>query len=59
MEWAPKPASSERVLDPVCGMRIFPEDAAATSIHNGTTLYFCAAACQQRFDLDPARYIKA
>ena len=59
IEWAPKPvtASAERVLDPVCGMRIFSEDAAATSVYNGTTVYFCAAACKQRFDADPARYI--
>jgi YHS domain-containing protein len=59
IEWAPKPASAERVLDPVCGMRILPEDAVATSVYNGTTVYFCAAVCKQRFDADPARYVSA
>ena len=59
IEWAPKPATAERVLDPVCGMRIFPEDAAATSVHNGTTYYLCALVCKQRFDAEPAQYDSA
>jgi YHS domain-containing protein len=58
-EWAPKPARAERVLDPVCGMRIDPETAAATTTYNGVTYYFCAAVCKQRFDADPTRFTSA
>ena len=57
-EWVPKPAGAERVLDPVCGMRIEPETAAATSSYKGVTYYFCAVVCKQRFDADPTRFIR-
>ena len=56
IEWAPKPARAERVLDVVCGMRIDPDTAAATSVHNGVTYYFCAAVCKQRFDTAPEKF---
>jgi Cu+-exporting ATPase len=50
--------ASARVLDVVCGMRIDPRTAAATSVHEGETYYFCAPVCKTRFDKEPARYIK-
>ena len=43
--------------DPVCGMTLHPEQAAATSVHAQQTYYFCAPACKQRFDQDPERYL--
>jgi Cu2+-exporting ATPase len=42
--------------DPVCGMRIDSEDAAASSEHEGETYFFCSAACHARFRADPAAY---
>ena len=45
--------------DPVCGMDISPGQAAATSLHDGQTYYFCARTCKQRFDKDPQRYLHA
>jgi Cu+-exporting ATPase len=42
--------------DPVCGMDIQPEQAAAQSEHKGQTYYFCSAQCKQQFDQDPQRY---
>jgi Cu+-exporting ATPase len=45
------------VMDPVCGMRIDPDDAAATADHDGTTYYFCAQSCRDAFVADPASYV--
>jgi YHS domain-containing protein len=44
------------VTDPVCGMRIDADDAAATAEHEGKTYYFCSEACRDRFEADPASY---
>jgi adenylate cyclase len=37
------------VIDPVCGMRIEADDAAATAEHQGQTYYFCSEACRDIF----------
>ena len=54
----PKEASTmaDTVTDPVCGMEIRPDDAAASEEHDGRTFYFCAAACRRAFLADPHRY---
>jgi Cu+-exporting ATPase len=44
------------VTDPVCGMRIDPDDAAASADHEGTTFYFCSQTCHDAFVADPAAY---
>jgi Cu+-exporting ATPase len=46
------------VTDPVCGMRIDPDEAAATADHDGTTYHFCSEACHDAFVADPARYLE-
>lgn len=47
---------SDLVKDPVCGMEIRPEDAAAVEDHDGQRFYFCSEACHQTFLADPHRY---
>jgi len=47
------------VKDPVCGMEIDPESAAATSDYEGTTYYFCAVGCKEQFDAEPAKFLGA
>jgi P-type Cu+ transporter len=47
------------VKDPVCGMDIDPEGVAATSDYEGTTYYFCAIGCKERFDAEPAKFLSA
>jgi YHS domain-containing protein len=47
------------VRDPVCGMEINPQNAAATTAYQGETFYFCRVECQQQFDQSPERYAKA
>lgn len=44
------------VTDPVCGMQIKVEKAAATVEYQGKTYYFCTEACRRQFEQDPARY---
>lgn len=45
--------------DPVCGMDVQPDKAAATSEYKGHPYYFCAPGCKQKFDADPDKYLGA
>ncbi|MFO0576989.1 MAG: heavy metal translocating P-type ATPase [Polyangia bacterium] len=52
------PPSPERVLDPVCGMKVDPKQArGGQSVYRGTTYSFCNPKCKTRFDADPERYL--
>lgn len=42
--------------DPVCGMQIPPEAAAARRTAGGQSYLFCSTACAERFDADPGKY---
>lgn len=44
--------------DPVCGMEVKEEEAAATSVYKGTTYYFCAPGCKTAFDENPEEYLQ-
>src|SRR5258708_36393534 len=63
----PKPASGLPILnatqaaakDPVCGMSVVPERAAARVEHEGKSYYFCGVGCAERFRKEPARYLAA
>ena len=46
---------SAEVVDPVCGMRIAPEDAVGSHTHEGTTYYFCSAKCLEDFRANPTQ----
>jgi Cu+-exporting ATPase len=43
-------------VDPVCGMKVSPEKAAASLNHAGRTWYFCAQGCKTRFEANPGKY---
>jgi Cu+-exporting ATPase len=45
--------------DPVCGMTVDPEHAAAEVEHQGTTYSFCSKGCAARFSASPERYLPA
>jgi Cu+-exporting ATPase len=45
--------------DPVCGMTVTPEQAAARSEFRGTRYYFCCEGCLRRFEAEPERYVAA
>ena len=47
----------EMAKDPVCGMDVNIDKAAATSTHQDQTYYFCAVGCKQAFDVDPEKHL--
>jgi CBS domain-containing protein/YHS domain-containing protein len=49
----PAPAMA---TDPVCGMRVDPNRAAAHASYEGVTYYFCSDACRQQFVASPGDY---
>ncbi len=44
--------------DPVCGMTVMVEAAAASTIYEGTRYYFCSAHCAHKFAADPSQYVR-
>ncbi len=45
--------------DPVCGMQVDEEKAAATAEYRGEIYYFCSKGCRAAFEKDPKRYAEA
>ena len=45
------------VRDPVCGMEISPTEAYARRHAQGTDVYLCSAACTEKFDAAPQKYV--
>jgi Cu+-exporting ATPase len=45
--------------DPVCGMMVVPEKAAAKVAHAGQTYYFCSKRCAERFSQEPEKFLAA
>jgi len=46
----------QSMIDPVCGMSIDPDTAAAKSTYQGTDYYFCSTECKQTFDENSQQY---
>jgi P-type Cu+ transporter len=46
------------MVDPVCGMTVMPEAAAAAWEHDGETYYFCSVGCMEQFRSDPDRFLR-
>lgn len=46
-----------QVRDEVCGMRFDAADAAAVSVLDGNTYYFCAERCKRKFEEHPDWYV--
>jgi len=44
------------VVDPVCGMSVDPESAAAHRSHGDRDYWFCSIGCAERFDEDHLRF---
>jgi YHS domain-containing protein len=47
-----------QATDPVCGMTVDPESAAAKREHGGTTYYFCNSGCAKAFDRNPDAFVE-
>ena len=48
-----------REKDPVCGMAVDPNNAAAKQEFRGNTYYFCSNRCAERFAKEPERFLSA
>jgi YHS domain-containing protein len=46
-------------IDPVCGMTVEEDSAAATYEYEGITYYFCSLGCRKDFEADPEAYLSA
>ena len=51
-------STADDAVDPVCGMTVEPEEAAATIEHDGATYYFCCQGCADTFEAAPADYLQ-
>ena len=52
------PSDSVNVhVDPICGMEVAENDAAAIAEYGGKTYYFCCEGCKEEFDQDPQQYV--
>ncbi|GBD93227.1 copper-transporting P-type ATPase [bacterium BMS3Abin05] len=45
-------------IDPVCGMPVESQNAAATKNYKGVTFYFCSEKCRAAFARNPRKYVK-
>lgn len=45
-----------QVTDPVCGMTIDSDKAAAKEVWRGKTFYLCSTSCHEKFKAAPERY---
>ena len=50
---------SPKSIDPVCGMTVDPETAAAHRVYEGVDVWFCNLGCAERFDAAPEQYLGA
>ena len=48
-----------QTTDPICGMQLEVEQAAAQTEYQGRTYYFCTEACKKQFEADPERCLDA
>lgn len=52
------PAGRAFETDPVCEMKVDPEQPPYKVVHRGKTYYFCSEACKILFERMPKQYIK-
>jgi Cu+-exporting ATPase len=56
--WEEVPVPVSGHIDPVCGMKVDAKSAAGSVSQDGESYYFCGLACRQKFEADPARYVR-
>jgi len=50
-------SSASSVVDPVCGMKVDPDNAAGSFAYQGKTYYFCSKHCLHRFSENPETFL--
>ena len=51
------PATSNKIMDPVCGMMVEIEKSLSSS-HAGKEYFFCDPDCKTNFDRQPEKYME-
>ncbi|MHB1767589.1 MAG: heavy metal translocating P-type ATPase [Phycisphaerae bacterium] len=51
------PSDVVQNIDPVCGMKVTPANAAGHYVHAGITYYFCGKSCLEKFKANPEQYV--
>jgi P-type Cu+ transporter len=46
-----------KVIDPVCGMAVDPDNTAHHASHEGERFHFCSIGCHDKFVANPERYL--
>ena len=54
-----KTISGERVVDPVCGVKVDRNASVLRANYLERTYFFCAPVCKRSFEADPQKYIGA
>lgn len=52
------PVISSEAKDPICGMMVDMGKAKHKSEYQGKLFYFCCGGCKQKFESEPARYVR-
>ena len=52
-----QPATGPEATDPVCGMKVGPEQGY-TTVHDGQSYRLCSRACLDRFEANPRQYVR-
>jgi len=50
-------AQASETIDPVCGMKVKPEKAAASYEYKGKSYFFCCPGCRTKFEADPDKFL--
>lgn len=58
MRLHPMTQKTESRIDPVCGMKVSPGNAADRFEHDGAEYLFCSTSCAEKFRADPDRYLE-
>jgi P-type Cu+ transporter len=48
---------TDAIEDPVCGMSVEPDSAAASTEYEGRTFYFCSNHCLEKFQANPRKFL--
>ena len=46
-------------VDPVCGMKVNPAEAAASLEFQGKSYHFCSTGCHRKFSENPAAFLQS
>jgi Cu+-exporting ATPase len=49
----------DHAIDPVCGMRVDPENAKHRAVYRGRDYFFCSGRCRERFAAEPEKFLGA